>query len=40
MQFDALPPLIFFWTINKLLRKLCSVKQVKVTMWCFISQVT
>jgi len=26
MQVDALPPFIFFWTINKLLRLFCSVK--------------
>ena len=26
MQFDGLPPFIFFWTINKFLRMFCSVK--------------
>jgi len=36
MQLDELPPFIFFWTINKLLRMLYSVKEMKVTMQCFI----
>jgi len=32
MQFAALPPFIFFWIINKLLRIFCSEKQMKVTV--------